>query len=210
MRYVPYDELDGRPNLIVDGSPTRGTVLTVTHWPGYPPPDAVAADLSAQMAFRLREHPELLDGIDLVSNNHFDQDGLVSILAVARPDEAFPRRAFLEDVAAAGDFGTYRDRGAARVSMVLSAYADGRGEIELPADHGEQTAVLYGAMLDRLPSICDDVDAHRELWADEDATLAASEAAIESGAVTIEEFDDVDLAVVDVPAGGPSAGGHRF
>ncbi len=210
MRYVPYDELDGRPNLILDGSPTRGTVLTVTHWPGYPPPEAVAADLSAQMAIRLNDHPELVDGIELVSNNHFDQDGLVSIFAVTRPDEALPRRAFLEDVAGAGDFGTYRDRNAARVSMVLSAYADGRGEMELPADYGEQTAVLYGVMLERLASICDDVDAHRELWADEDATLTASEAAIESGTVTIEEFADVDLAVVDVPTGGPSGGGHRF
>ena len=210
MRYMPYDELDGRPNLIVDGSPTRGTVLTVTHWPGYPAPEAVAADLSAQMAFRLHEHPELLDGIELVSNNHFDQDGLVSIFAVVRPDEAMPRRAFLEDVAAAGDFGTYRDRDAARVSMVLSAFADGRGGLELPADYGGQTGVLYGDMLDRLPSICVAVDDHRDLWADEDATLAASEHAIAAGEVPIEELDDVDLAVVDVPGGGPSGGGHRF
>lgn len=46
MRYVPYHRLDGRPNLIVDGSPTDGTVLTETHWPGYPPPAESANDLS--------------------------------------------------------------------------------------------------------------------------------------------------------------------
>ena len=38
-------------------SPTDGTVLTVTHWPGYPPPEEVAADTSAEMAFRLETPP---------------------------------------------------------------------------------------------------------------------------------------------------------
>ena len=37
-------------------------------------------------------------------------------------------------------------------------------------------------------------------WAEEDAHLAASEAAIASGAVHIEELEDLDLAIVTVPA----------
>ena len=62
----------------------------------------------------LLEQPELgPPGVELVSNNHFDQDGLVSIFALVDPDEASPRRAFLEDVASAGDFATFRDRDAA-------------------------------------------------------------------------------------------------
>ena len=56
VRFHPYHQLDGRPNVILDGSPTDGTVLTVTHWPGYPPPEVVAADTSGEMAFRLLEH----------------------------------------------------------------------------------------------------------------------------------------------------------
>ncbi len=87
VRYHPYQELAGRPNVIVDGSPTDGTVLTVTHWPGYPPPEVVAADTSAEMAFRLLQHRDLLGAAELVSNNHFDQDGLVSIHALVAPDD---------------------------------------------------------------------------------------------------------------------------
>lgn len=210
MRFHPYDDLAGRPHVIVDGSPTVGTVVTVTHWPGYPPPAVVAADTSGEMAFRLLEHPELLGRAELVSNNHFDQDGLVSIHALVDPAAALPRRAFLEDVARAGDFAVYRDRDAARVSMVISAWADGRGDLALPADYGEQTALLYGEWATRLSSLCAAVGAHRDLWADEDATLTASEAAVAAGTVTIVERPDVDLAVVDVPAGAPDAGGHRF
>jgi hypothetical protein len=213
MRYIAYHRLEGEPNVIVDGSPTEGTVLTVTHWPGYPPPEPVAADLSAQMAFRLLERPELLPpAVEAVSNNHFDQDGLVSIFTLVDPAAAIARRSVLEDVAAAGDFAVCRDRDAARVSMLLSAYAAGAVDSfgPLPVEYPEQTAVLYGELLGRLPELVDHVDRFRSLWAEEDDALAASEAAISNGAVTIEEIPDVDLAVVDVPAGAPSGGGHRF
>jgi hypothetical protein len=210
MRFVPYHELDGRPNVILDGSPTDGTVLCVTHWPGYPPPDVIADDLSAQMAFRLLDHPELVAGAELTSNNHFDQDGLVSIVAVVHPEAALARRVLLEDVAAAGDFATYRDRRAAQVSMTLSAFAMGRGDIELPDDYPGQCGVLYTEWVDRLVELCDDVERYRHLWADEDATLEATEASIARGDVTVSERPEVELAIVDADPQAPDAGGHRF
>ena len=213
MRYAPYHQLDGRPNLILDGSPTDGTALTVTHWPGYPPPAEIVADLSAQMAFRLLDHPGLVpDGVELVSNNHFDQDGLVSIFALTDPSAATARRPFLEDVASAGDFAVYRDRAAARVSMLLSAYAAGApGTIEgLPSDYLDATAVLYTELLGKLPELCEHIERSRAVWGDEDADLTASEAAIARGDVRIDEIEAVDLAVVRVGTDAPSGGGHRF
>jgi hypothetical protein len=208
VKFVPYHQLDGRPSVVVDGSPAPGTVLCVTHWPGYPPPAGIEDDLSAQMAFRLLERPDLVPGeAEAVSNNHFDQDGLVSIYALADPDDAVKRRRFLEDVAFAGDFAVCRDRDAARVSMVLSALADGD---DLPADYTERTGVLYEDVLGRLPELCDHVERYRDVWGDEDATLDASDAAFEDGRAVIEERPDVDLAVVTVAEDAPRAGGHRF
>lgn len=180
----------------------------MTHWPGYPPPAGIEDDLSAQMAFRLLERPDLVPGeAEAVSNNHFDQDGLVSIYALVAPDDAVQRRTFLEDVACAGDFALCRDRDAARVSMVLSALAD---DDDLPADYAERTGVLYEDALGRLPELCDHVARHRDVWGDEDATLAASDAAFEDGRAVIEERPDIDLAVVTVAEDTPEAGGHRF
>jgi len=208
LTFVPYPLLDGRPSVIVDGSPAPGTVLTVTHWPGYPPPAGIEDDLSAQMVFRLLGRPDLLpEGAEVVSNNHFDQDGLVSVYALAAPDDARRRRRFLEDVAFAGDFGVCGDRNAARVSMVLSALSQADG---LPADYAERTGVLIDDLLPRLPELCDHVDRHRELWADEDATLTASDAAFATGRATIDERPDLDLAVVTVAEDAPAGGGHRF
>jgi hypothetical protein len=208
VKFVPYQLLDGQPSLVVDGSPAPGTVLTVTHWPGYPPPAGIEDDLSAQMAFRLLERPDLLPAeAEAVSNNHFDQDGLVSTYALVAPDDAVERRPFLEDVAFAGDFAVCRDRDAARVSMLLSALADGD---DLPGDYTERTSVLYEDVLGRLPELCDHVERHRDVWGDEDATLEASDAAFEDGRAVIEEWPDVDLAVVTVAEDTPVAGGHRF
>jgi len=208
MKFVPYHLLDGRPSVVVDGSPAPGTVLTVTHWPGYPPPAGIEDDLSAQMAFRLLERPDLVpDEAEAVSNNHFDQDGLVSIYALVVPDDAVRRRPFLEDVARAGDFAVCRDRDAARVSMVLAALSKADG---LPADYVERTGVLYEDLLGRLPELCDHIGTQREVWGDEDATLAASAAAFDDGRAVVEERPDLDLAVITVAEDAPESGGHRF
>jgi hypothetical protein len=212
LHFVPYDTLGGRPNVIVDGSPTDGTVLCLSHWPGMVSPDAFLADLSAEMAFAYLDHYGLHGSAVAVSNNHFDQDGLVSLFALIDPDAAIARRALLIDVAGAGDFARFRHREAARISMVLSAYATAERSpmADLPGDYGEMTAQLYTELIERIGELCDHPDRYRSLWAEEDATLSATEAALATGAISIEEVDDIDLAVVTVTEGAPNKGGHRF
>ena len=73
LRFVAYDHLGDTPNVVVDGSPTASTRLTLSHWPGSPTPVDLLADLSAQIAFHALDRPaSLFDGIEAVSNNHFD------------------------------------------------------------------------------------------------------------------------------------------
>jgi hypothetical protein len=213
LAYRPYGELDDEPNVIVDGSPTPATTLTLSHWPGIPaPPPELQADLSAEMAFRYLGHPSVLHGgAESVSVNHFDQDGLVGLFALVDPDAALARQDRLEDVAAAGDFATYRHRDAARASMVISAFSDAERSPfgPLPDDYGERTAVLCTETLGKLPELVDDIGRYRHLWADEDAQLAGSEAALTTGVALIDEHRDVDLAVVTLGATQRWAG-HRF
>jgi hypothetical protein len=213
LRFRPYGELADVPNVVVDGSPTPATTLTLSHWPGTPSPGAdLEDDLSAQMALRYVAGSARLHGAaEAVTNNHFDQDGLVSIFALADPEAALARRPALEDLAAAGDFATYARRDSARASMAISAFTDGdRSPFgPLPADYGDLTAHLYSEALPRLAELIDDVDRYRALWADEDAQLTESQAAVATGAVAVEEHADVDLAVVTVH-GSDRWAGHRF
>ena len=48
----------GEPNVVIDGSPNEGTVLTLTHWPGFPQPDGFQFDLSAEMAYHHLDHAD--------------------------------------------------------------------------------------------------------------------------------------------------------
>ena len=200
MRYVAYGELDGIPNVIVDGSTHPDSLMTLSHWPKSPTPAALRDDLSAQIAFHYLDHPELHVPADAVSNNHFDQDGLMSVYTLVDPTGAQARRDRVIDVARAGDFGTFQARDSARISWTIAML---EGELGDDQDH-------YAHLLDRVPELLDHPDRFRKYWADEDAHLRASEAAIASGAVTIEEIEDLDLAIVTVPEDWVARPVHRF
>jgi hypothetical protein len=188
MRYVPYDELDGVPNVVVDGARHPDSVLVLSHWPKSGSPIELRDDLSAQIAFHYLDRPDLHVDVDAVSNNHFDQDGLMSMYALVDPDAALARRDRVIDVARMGDFDAFHDHDSARIAWAMAALA---------ADPA--TGDPYAELLPRAGELLDHPERFRELWADEDAHLAASEAGIESGEITIEEVPELDLAIVTVP-----------
>ncbi|MGZ4761901.1 MAG: DUF6687 family protein [Ilumatobacteraceae bacterium] len=213
FRFCGYADSSSEPNVVVDGSPNESTVLTLTHWPGYLQPPGFHLDLSAEMAFHYVDHGFDHPHAEVVTNNHYDQDGLVSAHALIEPELATQHRRLLIDVAAAGDFGTYRDRRAARASMTIAAYADSdRSPLanRLAGSYDQQCVVLYEETIPLLVPMVVDNESFRDLWSEEDDELAASEKAIASGVVTIDEVPEVDLAVVTIPIGEQSRGGHRF
>ena len=197
MRFLPYHRLEGRPNVIVDGSPTDGTVLTVTHWPGYPPPASCRRRPVGADGVPVARPPRALRRAELVSNNHFDQDGLVSSTPWSSRTRRWPaglprgrrRRPATSPCTATAD--------AARVSMVLAAS---------PRDGASTCPWTTGAdrrstreLLGRLPELsiassggvrCGST--RTRTWRPERRAIAGRGASSRSA--------DVDLAVVDVPA----------
>src|SRR5438034_3030795 len=81
MRFKFYDEgLADVPKLSVDG--TVVNAIHFSHWKGNKTPASVKADTSTEIALNLVSAPdreELTRGIDLVTNNHFDTDGVLSV-----------------------------------------------------------------------------------------------------------------------------------
>lgn len=214
VRFVPYSELIGEPNIIVDGASTAGTVLTLSHWPGSTVPATLRADLSAEIALRYLEQPGEHVRAELVSNNHFDEDGLLGVYALVAPDDALARRELVVDVARAGDFGWSHTRHGARVAFTVSALVDpAMSPLEagfFEGEYPEIAARLYGELLPRLPELLEEPDRFRDLWADEDAHLTTSEALLDNGAAEIVEHRELDLAVVAVPPTLPEHVVHRF
>lgn len=213
LRFVPYHQLDGIPNAVVDGSAGAGTLLTLSHWPGSPTPAELLADLSAEIAFKALAEPHRFDPIDAVSNNHFDQDGVCGVYALIDPHAALERQAKVIDVAAAGDFGVVTHREAARIAMALAAYDSERSPIaaELAGlAYPEVCGLLYQHTLPLMTDLLDHPERWQHLWAEEDAHLQEGLDAIAAGVVTIEEHPAVDLAVVTVPDDWGERVAHRF
>ena len=203
MRYVPWDDLKGQPNIIVDGYPAEGTQITLSHWVGSGSPDEIADDLSTQIAFRYLDRPDLQVSAEAVSNNHFDEDGLCGIYAVLHPQEALALREQIIDVASAGDFGVFQARDAARIAFALMSYADEDrsplGGSVFSQPYPSQSAALYEECLDILPSMLAAPEQYRALWEAEDAWLARDEKLADTGELRIEEHPEIDLAIVTLP-----------
>lgn len=178
MRYVPYEKLGSTPNVIVDGAAQSATVLTLSHWPGSATPAHLKRDASAEIALAWLESGDPKVDADVVSNNHFDEDGLTGVWALLHPSEALARKELLADVARAGDFGVYRSRTAARIALAISTW-DG-----------------YEEGLPKLLDLLDHPDRARSRWEEGDAAITASEARLDRGDVRIDERADLDLAIV--------------
>jgi hypothetical protein len=197
-RYRNYGELRDVPHVVVDGSGQPGTTVVLSHWPGMPTPDALRRDLSAETAFTYVDRPEHHVDVEFVTNNHCDQDGLVSAFALTDPDAATARRDRLIDIARAGDFGTFHERDAARAAIAIATLSE-----HIDGDP-------YPELLARLPELADHPERYRAEWSDEDEHVAATTRAIADGTITITEDPELDLALVRVPDDWPQRAVHRF
>ncbi|MCP4232630.1 MAG: hypothetical protein GY770_03440, partial [Aestuariibacter sp.] len=214
FKFVPYEALGEQANIIVDGARNDFTVLTLSHWPKSGTPAELKRDTSAEIVFAYLDAPELHHKVGIISNNHFDVDGLVGVFTLLNPEFAEKHRELLIDVGTAGDFGTYSNRAAARVVFVLSAYSD-PAVSPLPADifqspYAEKTARLYQALLPVFADILEHSDDYRDYWEDEDAHLSRSEAYLQDGTIEIEEIADGDLAIGRIPGGLQSGRTQQF
>src|SRR5712692_1044108 len=121
MRFEYYhDGLANTPKLSVDG--TVGNAVHFSHWKGNETPVSVKADTSTEIALNLVAAPnreELIRGIDVVTNNHFDTDGVLSVWTVLTGERALELREKLIAAAEAGDFSELSTEDGVRASIVI-------------------------------------------------------------------------------------------
>jgi hypothetical protein len=183
MKYRPYGEAASEPNIIVDGAATQNTVLTLSHWPRSGTPPVLLADTSTEIVFKYLDAPAYHVEAEAASNNHFDEDGLLGIFALIDPAFAQDHRQLMLDAAAAGDFGVYRSREAARIAMAVKALGYG-------TDGG------YERLLPMVPELISNISTFESVWRSDDARLSTTEQLIERNLITVEEKPDLDLAVL--------------
>lgn len=203
MEFKAYSDLDSHPNIVVDGSPHKDSVLVLSHWKSSGTPQDFIRDTSAEIVLDYIEKNELPPNAQFVSNDHFDVDGLVGVFAVLNKDYALAHKQSLIDIAEAGDFEKFSDYHAAKVVFTLNKLISKESNYIPEAVHSkpypEKAAEFYKRMLEVLPDIIENLGKYETYWADEFDFLQKSEALIKNGEVTISEMEEHDIAIVTLP-----------
>lgn len=201
--FVPLHEVRGRPHIVVDGPYGEGTVLGLSHWPNGETPEHIAADTSAGIVARYLDAAPSGPAIDVVTNNHFDEDGLLAaFLLLERPPPGGIRERAIA-AAEAGDFTTWTEPAAAWSAIALMAMAE-RPTTPFPdvlralnrAGRHDPAGAITLALLPHVAGLLNDPDRYRRLWEPAWARVLGDMDLIDSGAATIEEVPDGDLTIV--------------
>jgi len=204
MRFEFYsDALAEVPKLSVDG--TVDNAIHFSHWHGNQTPESVKADTSTETVLNVVAAPnraELTRSIDLVTNNHFDTDGVLSVWAMLTGEAALDLRDSLIAAAEAGDFSELSSVDGVRVSIVIQGS-------DSPIDKGgsplaqqlagatvTDEAQQYVLVLPHIEDVIKHTDHYENLWRDSWKRIETALDSFTRGDSKVEELNDVKLSLV--------------
>jgi hypothetical protein len=211
MRFEFYtDALENTPKLSVDG--TVPNSVHFSHWEGNETPEELKADTSTEIALNLVASPNresFTQGIDLVTNNHFDCDGVLSVWTVMNGERALEFRDLLIAAAEAGDFSEHSSDDGVRVSIAIQGAEqsspnndDGSPLAQMLAGREFATrivdndALAYELVLPEVERLLTDVNAYEPLWRDGWNNVAEALESFESGRSQARWFLDSGISLI--------------
>jgi hypothetical protein len=205
MRFEFYHSgLDDIPKLSVDG--TVSNSIHFSHWEGNQTPPEVKADTSTEIVLNLVGSPnrnELTQGIELVTNNHFDTDGVLSVWTALAGDRALELRDKLIPAAEAGDFCELTNEAGVRASIVIQ----GPDQASPENDSGSPLAGYlagervddpraYELVLPEVESVLSRLNDYEHLWRAGWEKIADAVDSFERGSSQVTEFDESGLSLI--------------
>src|SRR6266446_548769 len=205
MRFEYYsDELADVPKLSIDG--TVGNAVHFSHWKGNETPASVKADTSTEIALNLVAAPnreELTGGIDLVTNNHFDTDGVLSVWTVLTGERALELREKLIAAAEAGDFSELSTKEGVRASIVIqgseSAIDEDAGSPlahQLAGASVTDLARAYELVLPHVEKVLTRTNDYASLWCDPWNRIATALDSFAKGRSRVDEDTEAKISLV--------------
>jgi len=172
MRFEFYSSaIADVPKLSVDG--TVDNAIHFSHWQGNQTPQSVKADTSTEIALNVVASPdrhELMQGIEFVTNNHFDTDGVLSVWAMLNGERALRLREKLIAAAEAGDFCEFSSVDAVRASIVIQGSdspIDKSGSplaLKFSGEDFVDEARSYDLVLPKVEHVLTHTDFYESLW----------------------------------------------
>ena len=211
MRFEFYtDALENTPKLSVDGTVPNSVHLS--HWEGNETPVELKADTSTEIALYLVASPRaesFTKGIDLVTNNHFDTDGVLSCWVVLTGERALAHKDLLISAAEAGDFSEHSSDDGVRVSIAIqgpdqsspnnddgSPLAQMLAGREFATRITDNDALAYELIFPELERVLTNVNACEPLWREGWKNVADAIESFESGKSRVTEHAESLISVV--------------
>ncbi|MBI3803619.1 MAG: hypothetical protein HY282_07625 [Nitrospirae bacterium] len=192
--------MKGVPKISVDGLVPQSHHLS--HWKGNQTPPPLKADTSTEIVLRYLAHPnpkQFFPQVSIITNNHFDTDGLLSVWALLNPKKAEPMAGRLIAAAEAGDFASFSSEEGVQMNLLIEALA---GSKESPlysqreAYTGPKETFLYKMILPMLPDLFRRKDEYRGLWRESYDSIVQSMELFEKGTIGVEEHEPEGLSVI--------------
>lgn len=201
-----HSGLDDVPKLSVDG--TVSNSVHFSHWEGNQTPAELKADTSTEIALNLVAAPhktELTRGIELVTNNHFDTDGVLSVWTVLTGERALELKEKLIPAAEAGDFSEFTNEAAVRASIAIQG-SDQPNPNDDPgsplasqlAGESVDDAKAYELVLPEVERLLTRTDEYEPLWRSAWEKIAKALESFESGASSVTELRDHDISLIAI------------
>ncbi len=206
MRFEYYHPgLDDVPKLSVDG--VVDNAVHFSHWQGNQTPAELKADTSTEIALNLvasLRRDEFTRGIELVTNNHFDTDGVLSVWTALTGQPALDLRDKLIPAAEAGDFSEFISETGVRASIAIQGSdqpTPGEQSMSPLASHlaGENVTDdrrAYELVLPQVERLLTRIDEFEPLWRRGWEQIANAVESFERGASTTTEFGDAGLTLI--------------
>jgi len=206
MRFEFYHTgLDDVPKLSVDG--TVSNSIHFSHWEGNQTPIEVKADTSTEIALNLVASPnrlKLTQGIELVTNNHFDTDGVLSVWTVLNGERALDLREQLIPAAEAGDFSEFSTENSVRASIVIQGSDQASPSNEsgsplaayLAGKEISDDAQAYDLVLPEVEGVLRNTGEYETLWRSGWDAIASAIESFEKGLSKVEEYQDARLSLI--------------
>ena len=220
MRFEFYTEaLANIPKLSVDG--TVDNSIHFSHWHGNTTPAELKADTSTEIALNLVASPNreaLTNGIELVTNNHFDTDGVLSVWTVLNGERALAYRDLLVSAAEAGDFSEHSSDDGVRVSIAIQGpdqaspnNDDGSPLARLIAgEEVDDEARAYELVLPEVERLLKNINNYEALWREGWERLAAAIESFERGESKVTEHSNISLVTLAPELFNGTEGGAPF
>ncbi len=200
MVFYYYEEaMQPVRKISVDGLAPNSFHLS--HWIGNETPTDLKADTATEIALKFVSNPHhksIFPHANIITNNHFDTDGLLSVFTLLHPKKAESVAPTLIAAAEAGDFSSFSSEEGVQINLLIEGLCSDQSPFrnQWAKSKGPKEAIFYKTLLPLLPDLFKKREEYRDLWRKQFDEIMASMELFERGAIGVEEYREERLTII--------------